>query len=70
MQPKLWLLLIAGVFAADTVSTSAHHSFAGTYLEDQVITIEGDLVDVVYRNPHSFITGGAHRPTLRVASMQ
>ena len=55
MQPKLWLLLIAGVFAADTVSTAAHHSFAGTYLEDQVIAIEGDLVDVVYRNPHSFI---------------
>ena len=55
MQPKLWLLLIAGVFAADTGSIAAHHSFASTYLEDQVIAIEGDLVDVVYRNPHSFI---------------
>ena len=55
MQPKLWLLLIAGLFAADTASTAAHHSFAGTYLEDQMIAIEGDLVDVVYRNPHSFI---------------
>lgn len=55
MQPKLWLLLIAGVFASATVSIAAHHSFAGTYLEDQVIAIEGDLVDVVYRNPHSFI---------------
>jgi hypothetical protein len=55
MQAKLWFLLIAGVFAADTVSSAAHHSFASTYLEDQVIAIEGDLVDVVYRNPHSFI---------------
>jgi len=55
MHPKLWLLLIAGVFAYDTVSIDAHHSFASTYLEDQVIAIEGDLVDVIYRNPHSFI---------------
>jgi hypothetical protein len=55
MHPKLWLLLAAGVFAYGTVSIDAHHSFASTYLEDQVIAIEGDLVDVVYRNPHSFI---------------
>jgi len=55
MHPKLRLLLIAGVFAYDTVSIDAHHSFASTYLEDQVIAIEGDLVDVIYRNPHSFI---------------
>ena len=55
MQPILWLVLIAGVFACDTVSIAAHHSFASTYLEDQVIAIEGDLVDIVYRNPHSFI---------------
>ena len=55
MQPKLWLLLMAGMFVSDTVSMAAHHSFSSTYLEDQVIAIEGDLVDVVYRNPHSFI---------------
>ena len=55
MQPKLWLLLITGVLAYDTVSIGAHHSPASTYLEDRVIAIEGDLVDVVYRNPHSFI---------------
>ena len=55
MQPKVWLLLIVGVFTAGPVSIAAHHSFAATYLEDQVIAIEGDLVDVVYRNPHSFI---------------
>jgi hypothetical protein len=55
MQPKRWLLLMAGLLAAGTVSNAAHHSFASTYLEDQVIVIEGDVVDVVYRNPHSFI---------------
>ena len=33
----------------------AHHSFAATYLENQSVTIEGDLVQFVLRNPHSFI---------------
>lgn len=55
MHPKLWLLLVAGALACGAASTAAHHSFASTYREDMVIAIEGDLVDVVYRNPHSFI---------------
>ena len=33
----------------------AHHSFPGTYLEDRTITIQGELVQILYRNPHSFI---------------
>ena len=33
----------------------AHHSFAATYLEDQSVTIEGDLVQFLLRNPHSFV---------------
>jgi len=33
----------------------AHHSFAATYLEDQSVTIEGDLVQFLFRNPHSFM---------------
>lgn len=35
--------------------TSAHHSFAATYIEDQSVTIEGELVQFLLRNPHSFI---------------
>jgi hypothetical protein len=34
----------------------AHHSFAATYFEDQRATIQGTLVEFVYRNPHSFVT--------------
>ena len=34
---------------------SAHHSFAATYLENQSVTIEGELVQFVFRNPHSFV---------------
>ena len=33
----------------------AHHSFAATYFVDQEITIEGTLVQFLYRNPHSFV---------------
>jgi hypothetical protein len=33
----------------------AHHSFPGTYFEDRTITIQGELVQIVFRNPHSFV---------------
>ena len=36
-------------------AASAHHAFPGTYLEDRTITIEGELVQILYRNPHSFV---------------
>ena len=43
------LVLILGAQA------SAHHSFAATYLEDQSVTIEGQIVQFLLRNPHSFV---------------
>ena len=36
-------------------SSSAHHSFAATYVEDQMVTVEGDIIQFLYRNPHSFV---------------
>jgi hypothetical protein len=33
----------------------AHHSFAATYFEDKTQKVEGDLVQFMYRNPHSFV---------------
>ena len=33
----------------------AHHSFAATYLEDQSVTIEGELVQFLFRSPHSYV---------------
>jgi hypothetical protein len=33
----------------------AHHSFAATYIVDKEIKIEGDLVQFMFRNPHSFV---------------
>ena len=36
-------------------AVSAHHSFPGTYVENRTVTIEGELVQIVFRNPHSFV---------------
>jgi hypothetical protein len=56
MKHKLLLLsaLIAGTLGAG-INAYAHHSFAATYFEDKRVTIEGDLVQFLYRNPHSFV---------------
>jgi Family of unknown function (DUF6152) len=48
------ILLVAAVFAL-AVPLAAHHSFAATYVEEKQQTIEGDLVQFVFRNPHSFV---------------
>lgn len=51
--PVAALAMIA--FLAGASSSAAHHSFAATYFEDQNVTIEGDILQFVYRNPHSFV---------------
>lgn len=47
--------LAAAVVAGFGAQAYAHHSFAATYHEDQSITIEGELVQFLFRNPHSFV---------------
>ena len=42
-------LLVAGPRAL------AHHSFAVTYLEQDTIEIEGDVVEFQYKNPHAWV---------------
>ena len=54
MKRRVMGLLVAGM-AVFGVRAFAHHSFAATYLEDQEVSIEGDLVQFLYRNPHSFV---------------
>ena len=56
MKRYLVVLFIA-VAALVSVGTrlSAHHSFAATYREDETVTIQGELVQFLFRNPHSFV---------------
>ena len=50
-------LVVLAVAAGSLVAAQAyaHHSFAATYLEDQTVQIEGELVQFLFRNPHSFV---------------
>src|SRR5207249_8268383 len=49
----LGLAVAMSVLASAQVS--AHHSFAATYFENKTVTIEGKLVQFLFRNPHSFV---------------
>jgi hypothetical protein len=51
------LRLVPGLASALALgaTVSAHHSFGATYEISKEIKLEGKLVQVVYRNPHSFV---------------
>ena len=56
-------VVIAGVMTLLAVAPLfAHHSFAATYFEDHRATIQGTLVEFVYRSPHSFVTVDVTEP--------
>ena len=55
MKPLAALLLLA-------IPVLAHHSVSGDYFMDQRATVEGDLVQFLYRNPHSFVELKAKDP--------
>ena len=40
---------------ACAVSVSGHHSFAGAYYESDSVTLDGDVVEFVYRAPHAWL---------------
>ena len=35
--------------------THAHHSFAATYFTDRTITLKGQVVQFMFRNPHTLL---------------
>lgn len=57
MKLRLILFTLAAVGApvAWGIRADAHHRFAEVYAENREITIEGDVVQWHYRNPHSFV---------------
>jgi hypothetical protein len=51
---KIILVLVVTAMVGVTAAY-AHHSYAATYDTAKEITLEGKLVQFVYRNPHSFV---------------
>ena len=54
MKFRVPAIIVAAIFAY-AAGAFAHHSFAGSYVEHQVMKIEGKVVEFNIRNPHSFI---------------
>jgi hypothetical protein len=53
---RKWLVMsaIALIVASGAVAL-AHHSFAATYDDRVSMTLEGSIVQILFRNPHSFV---------------
>jgi len=56
MKRFIGILAGAALMGAVTVApVQAHHSFPATYVVDEKVTIEGTVVQFLFRNPHSFV---------------
>jgi hypothetical protein len=68
MKRNLLVVLVIAGLLGSAVSAWAHHSFAATYDGSKKIQIEGSVVQVQFRNPHSWVyvsapdeTGARHK---------
>ena len=52
---RIVLAVAAALVLAIAARAYAHHSFAATYDERRKVTLEGELVQFQWRNPHSFV---------------
>lgn len=51
----LGVLLLGLAAAATIVPAHAHHSFTATYMVDRTVTVDGTVVQFLFRNPHCFV---------------
>ena len=51
---RIWFAFCISVMAAG-VAVRAHHSFAAEYFESQPVTVEGEVLQFDYRNPHAWV---------------
>lgn len=54
MKLKLLYLAMAGALTFGATAW-AHHSLAATYYPDKEVKLEGKIIDLELRNPHSFL---------------
>src|ERR1035438_7854500 len=55
MKATLSVLVLSAGMILTAIPAVAHHSVSGDYFMGQRTTVEGDLVQFLYRNPHSFV---------------
>jgi hypothetical protein len=55
MKANLALVIATLAMLLVAMPAPAHHSIAGDYFMDKRTTVEGDLVQFLFRNPHSFV---------------
>jgi hypothetical protein len=48
-------LMLAALLGGASPAALAHHSFPATYQVDRMVTIQGTVVEFLFRNPHSFV---------------
>ena len=56
MKSRLLTLMFVAAICMSAVAAYGHHSFAGTYVEDKTVTLDGTVAEFNIRNPHSFIS--------------
>ena len=61
MARPLWMLVVTGIVSLSTPLVG-HHSFAEFYIEEDTIEVEGEILEVQYKNPHSWIHVQAQDP--------
>lgn len=49
------LLALAGAACFFATAAEAHHSLAATYYADKEVKLEGKIIDLLLRNPHSYL---------------
>jgi hypothetical protein len=54
MHTRLPVFVLAAAIGLGA-SVAAHHPIAPIYRDGEPVTIEGELVTLVYRNPHSYL---------------
>ncbi|MBI4486371.1 MAG: hypothetical protein HY655_10205 [Acidobacteria bacterium] len=52
----------AGLWAAGTSPTRAHHSFAAAFDADKPVTVEGTITEIRLENPHSWFFVSVTQP--------
>lgn len=52
---RILVAVVAAALCATAAQAYAHHSFPDTYVENRTVTIAGELVQILFRNPHSFV---------------